>query len=108
MVENAGYLKPDQKKPLTDESPSISSFVDLHARRIYVSCIAKEWQPHVFDMKVIKCLKDCLSTILQGDHSCEYLVYRSIEFMSLEMIYSAGEKISKLKNARLYRQLLGM
>jgi hypothetical protein len=58
MVENAGYPKSDpSKKPLTDESPSISSFVDLHARRIYVSCIAKEWQPHVFDMKVIKRLE---------------------------------------------------
>ena len=46
---------------LTDEPPSVPGLVDVHLRCVKVRRVAEEWQPHVFDMKIVKRLSSKLS-----------------------------------------------
>lgn len=51
---------------LTDITPRITRLVDIHGGSVDIGGVAKEWQPHIFNVEVV-----------------EGLVYRPIEFMTL-------------------------
>lgn len=54
------------RSALTDIPPGVPCFVHLHPRSDNVGGIAKEWQPHVFDVKIV-----------------ERLPYSAVEFVTL-------------------------
>jgi hypothetical protein len=41
----------------TNESPCIASFMYLHPRRANVGGVAEIREPHILNMKVVKCLR---------------------------------------------------
>ena len=64
---------------LTNKPPSVTSLVYLHTRCCDVRSIAEEWQPHIFDVQIIKCL-----------------VETSVEFVSLIRLSARDE--TQIKN----------
>jgi hypothetical protein len=46
----------EEKFPPTYKSPGIASFVDVHPRGVDICRVTEVRKPHIFDMKVVKCL----------------------------------------------------
>lgn len=57
---------------LTDEPPGVACLVELHAGGKDIRCIAVKWQPHVFNVQIVKRLEFTTSIIRKvARHSIE-------------------------------------
>ena len=52
----SNHLNTSRQSLLTNEPPGVSCLVYLHSRCVDIRRIAEEWQPHVFNVKVIESL----------------------------------------------------